>query len=80
MGSAREVPAERGEGGELNGSSSHRDHIDCDAIDSSLEEVPEMDDPSAGDGSAESRGIDSKGGDHMELEQQFFEVQPKQKT
>ena len=84
MGSAREVPAERGGGGEgkadphtgrlLNGSSSHRDHIDCGAIDSSLEEV------SARDGSAERMGNGSKGGDYTELEQQFFEAQSTQKT
>ena len=84
MGSAREVPAERGGGGEgkadhhtgrlLNGSSSHRNHIDCDAIDPSLEEV------SVGDGSAESRGNGSKGGDYTELEQQFFEALSTQKT
>lgn len=84
MGSAQEVPAERGGGGEgkadhhtgrmLNGSRSHRDHIDCDAIDSSLEEV------SAGDESAKSRENGSKGGDYMELEQEFFEAQPTQKT
>lgn len=83
VGSAGEASAaQRGGGVERepdkeNGSSILRDHIDCDALDSSLEEIPVEDE------AAKRRGIASVGDDHMEiddLEGRFFETGPAKKA
>ena len=65
------------EPGQENGSSSLRDRIDCDAPDSSLEEV------SAEDEAAKRQGSAPVGDDHMEIdaiEGQFFETGPAKKS
>ena len=71
-------PAQSGGGdgerdpGHQNGSSSLRDRIDCDAPDSSLEEISPED-----DGAAKRRGVAPIGDDRMdidEIEGRFFET------